>query len=137
MANGIQGKPSRFDLELTGEDTLEVTDRQTGEVLTAIPVKDDKWKVQVEGKDGKKGWRYFGRDQIDKAKVRRESVPFDKRKKRNNVEATIFQYCFHTRNNKTRYRGLFKHKMQAIARCAWVNVRRLLLFDLKMALQRA
>ena len=108
-------------------------------VLTAIPVKDDKWKVQVEGKDGKKGWRYFGRDQIDKAKVRRqvESVPFDKRKKRNNVEATIFQYSLHTRNNKTRYRGLFKHKMQAIARCAWINVRRLLLFDLKMALQRA
>ena len=139
VANGIQGKPSRFDLELTDGQTLEVTDRQTGEVLTAIPVKDDKWKVQVENKDGKKSWRYFGRDQIDKAKVRREveSIPFDKRKKRNNVEATIFQYCFHTRNNKTRYRGLFKHKMQAIARCAWINVRRLLLFDLKMALQRA
>ena len=139
VANGIQGKPSRFDLELTDGQTLEVTDRRTGEVLTAIPVKDDKWKVQVENKDGKKSWRYFGRDQIDKAKVRREveSIPFDKRKKRNNVEATIFQYCFHTRNNKTRYRGLFKHKMQAIARCAWINVRRLLLFDLKMALQRA
>ena len=139
VANGIQGKPSRFDLELTGEDTLEVTDRQTGEVLTAVPVKDDKWKVQVEGKDGKKGWRYFGRDQIDKAKVRRqvESVPFDKRKKRNNVEATIFQYCLHTRNNKTRYRGLIKHKMQALARCAWINMRRLLLFDLEIALQRA
>lgn len=139
VANGIQGKPSRFDLELTDGQTLEVTDRQTGEVLTAIPVKDDKWKVQVENKDGKKSWRYFGRDQIDRARVRREvdSVPFEKRKKRNNVEATIFQYCFHTRNNKTRYRGLFKHKMQAIARCAWINVRRLLLFDLKMALQRA
>ena len=65
-----------------------------------------------------------------------ESVPFEKRKKRNNVEAIIFQYCFHTRNNKTRHRGLVKHKMQALARCAWINVRRLLLFDLEMALQR-
>ena len=139
VANGIQGKPSRFDLEQRDEHTLEVTDKQTGEVINAIPVKDDKWKIQVENKDGKKSWRYFGRDQIEKAKTRREveSIPFDERKKRNNVEATIFQYCFHTRNNKTRYRGLFKHKMQAVARCAWINVRRLLLFDLKMALQRA
>lgn len=139
VANGIQGKPSRFDLEQTGNHTLEVTDKQTGEVINAIPVKDDKWKIQVENKDGKKSWRYFGRDRIEKAKTRREveSIPFDKRKKRNNVEATIFQYCFHTRNNKTRYRGLFKHKIQAVARCAWINVRRLLLFDLKMALQRA
>ena len=139
VANGIQGKPSRFDLEQTGNHTLEVTDKQTGEVINAIPVKDDKWKIQVENKDGKKSWRYFGRDQIEKAKTRREveSIPFDERKKRNNVEATIFQYCFHTRNNKTRYRGLFKHKMQAVARCAWINVRRLLLFDLKMTLQRA
>ena len=120
VANGIQGKPSRFDLEQTDEHTLEVTDKQTGEVINAIPVKDDKWKIQVENKDGKKSWRYFGRDQIEKAKTRREveSIPFDERKKRNNVEATIFQYCFHTRNNKTRYRGLFKHKMQAVTRCA-------------------
>ena len=92
-----------------------------------------------ENKEGKKSWRYFGRDQIDKAKTRREveSIPFEERKKRNNVEATIFQYCFHTRNNKTRYRGLIKHKMQALARCAWINMRRLLLFDLEIALQRA
>lgn len=139
VANGIQGKPSRFDLEQTDEQTLEVTDKQTGEVINAIPVKDDKWKILAENKDGKKSWRYFGRDQIEKAKTRREveSIPFDERKKRNNVEATNFQYCFHTRNNKTRYRGLFKHKMQAVARCAWINVRRILLFDLKMALQRA
>jgi hypothetical protein len=139
VANGIQGKPSRFDLEQTDGHTLEVTDKQTGEVIKAIPVKDDKWKIQVTNKEGKKSWRYFGRDQIDNARNRREveSIPFEERKKRNNVEATIFQYCFHTRNNKTRYRGLIKHKMQALARCAWINMRRLLLFDLKIALQAA
>ncbi len=27
------------------------------------------------------------------------------------VEPTIFQYCFHTRNNKTRCRTPLKHKM--------------------------
>lgn len=81
---------------------------------------------------------YFGKEQIDNAQTQKEveSVPFEKRKRRNNVEATIFQYCFHTRNNNTRYSGLIKHKMQALARCAWINVRRLLLFNFKMALQR-
>lgn len=81
VANGIQGKPSRFDLEQTDDKTLEVTDKQTGEVITAIPVKDDKWKIKVENKEGKKSWRYFGRDQIDKAKTRREveSIPFEER----------------------------------------------------------
>ena len=54
VANGIQGKPSRFDLEQTDDKTLEVTDKQTGEVITAIPVKDDKWKIQVENKEGRR-----------------------------------------------------------------------------------
>jgi hypothetical protein len=57
-----------------------------------------------------------------------------------NVEATIFQYCFLTRNNKTRYRGLFKQTLQALARCAWINMRRLFLFDVNaanLALQKA
>ena len=33
--------------------------------------------------------------------------------KRNNVETTDFQYSFHTRNGKTRYRGLLKHRTHA------------------------
>ena len=53
VANGIQGKPSRFDLEQTGNHTLEVTDKQTGEVINALPAKDDKWKIQVENKSYK------------------------------------------------------------------------------------
>lgn len=82
-------------------------------------------RFSVINKKGKKTWRYFGKEQIDNAQTKKkvESVPFEKRKRRNNVEATIFQYCFHTRNNKTKYRGLIKHKMQALARCAWINVR--------------
>ena len=54
VANGIQGKPSRFDLEQTDEHTLKVTDKLTGEVINAIPMKDDTWRIQVENKDGKK-----------------------------------------------------------------------------------
>lgn len=102
-------------------------------------MKKDQWKIKVTNKEGKQSWRYFTSEQIDKSRVRREveSIPFEERKKRNNVEATIFQYCFHTRNNKTRYRGKFKHMLQALARCAWINVRRLFLFDAKIATQMA
>ena len=81
----------------------------------------------------------FDKTSIERSKVRRqtESIPWDERKKRNNVEASIFQYSFHTRNNKTRYRGLIKHTLQVIARCAWINMRRLFLYDIEMSLQIA
>jgi hypothetical protein len=138
-ANGIQGKPSRFDLNLNEDNSLEVTDKLTGEVSMAIPVKDDKWKIKVTDKNGKPTSRYFSREQVDKSETRREinSIPISERIKRNNVEASIFQYCFLTRNNKTRYRSLIKHTLQAIARCAWINMRRLFCFDLKMMSQGA
>ena len=142
VANGLQGKPSRFDLELQEDGSLEVTDKQTAEVITATNVKDGQWKIAVENSKGKKSYRYFDNEAIERSQNRRrmETIPWEERKKRNNVEATIFQYCFLTRNNKTRYRGLFKQTLQALARCAWINMRRLFLFDVKtanLALQKA
>lgn len=142
VANGLQGKPSRFDLELQEDGSLEVTDKQTAEVITATKVKDDQWKIAVVNSKGKKSYRYFNTESIERSQNRRrmETIPWEERKKRNNVEATIFQYCFLTRNNKTRYRGLFKQTLQALARCAWINMRRLFLFDVKianLALQKA
>ena len=142
VANGLQGKPSRFDLELQDDGSLEVTDKQTAEVITATKVKDGQWKIAVENSKGKKSYRYFDDEAIERSQNRRrmETIPWQERKKRNNVEATIFQYCFLTRNNKTRYRGLCKQTLQALARCAWINMRRLFLFDVKaanLALQKA
>ena len=142
VANGLQGKPSRFDLELQDDGSLEVTDKQTAEVITATKVKDGQWKIAVESPKGKKSYRYFDNEAIERSQNRQrmETIPWEERKKRNNVEATIFQYCFLTRNNKTRYRGLFKQTLQALARCAWINMRRLFLFDVKaanLALQKA
>ena len=139
VANGIQGKPSRFDLNMTDEHTLEVTDKATSEVRKAIPVKQDRWKIPVDGPNGERRWRYFSKEHVERADARRrvESIPYEERKKRNNVEASIFQYCFHTRNNRTRYRTLIKHTLHAIARCAWINMRRLCLFDLKTGVQIA
>ena len=142
VANGLQGKPSRFDLELQDDGSLEVTDKQTAEVITATKVKDGQWKIAVESPKGKKSYRYFDNEAIERSQNRQrmETIPWEERKKRNNVEATIFQYCFLTRNNKTRYRGLFKQTLQALARCAWINMRRLFFFDVKaanLALQKA
>ena len=142
VANGLQGKPSRFDLELQDDGSLEVTDKQTAEVITATKVKDGQWKIAVESPKGKKSYRYFDNEAIERSQNRQrmETIPWEERKKRNNVEATIFLYCFLTRNNKTRYRGLFKQTLQALARCAWINMRRLFIFDVKaanLALQKA
>ena len=142
VSSGLQGKPSRFDLELQEDGSLEVTDKQTAEVVTATKVKDDQWKIAVVNSKGKKSYRYFNTEAIERSQNRQrmETIPWEERKKRNNVEATIFQYCFLTRNNKTRYRGLFKQTLQALARCAWINMRRLFLYDVKtanLALQKA
>ena len=61
-----------------------------------------------------------------------EDIPPGEKSKRNNVEASIFQLCFHTRNNKTRDRGKRKHELWAFSRCMLINLRRLVLFQYKM-----
>ncbi|ULB35796.1 hypothetical protein [Proteiniphilum propionicum] len=80
----------------------------------------DKWRIATTGKSK---YRYFTNEQIATAELRHElaAIPGQEQMKRNNVEATIFQYCFHTRNNKTRYRGLLRHKLFTFARCLWIN----------------
>ena len=77
ISGGLQGKPSRFDLNLKDDQTLEVTDKTTGEIKTAIPVKPDEWKIVLENADGKKPYRYFKKEHVEKAEVRRqvESIP--------------------------------------------------------------
>ena len=107
VSNGLQGKPSRFDLELQEDGSLEVTDKKTAEVITATKVKDGQWKIAVENSKGKNSYRYFDTEAIERSQNRQrmDIIPWEERKKRNNVEATIFQYSFLTRNNKTRYRG--------------------------------
>ena len=63
------------------EHTLEVTDKTTAEVQTAIPDKQDQWKISVESSNGKRTWRYFTKEQVDKNEVRKkvESIPFEER----------------------------------------------------------
>lgn len=138
VANGIQGRQARYRLDMNEDGTITVTDANTGEVIPATLTRNgDKWKISITDKDGAVSWRYFDSNSVERSKAKQEveAIPAEERRKRNNVEASVFQYCFHTRDNKTRYRDRIKHLMQAVARCAWINMRRLMLFDLRNSVQ--
>lgn len=136
ITSGLQGAPSRFELIPDG-DSLTVVDNLTGETLPALRTKD-KWRIAHPDPGAKSKYRYFTPEQVESSRLRRElrDIPPEKTRMRNNVEASIFQYCFHLRNNKTRYRGLLKQKLFSYARCMWINSRRLEIF-LITASQRA
>ena len=121
------------------DDGLTVREIATGKTFEAVKSvnqkgKHQRWRIPW---DNKTGWRYFQDTEVGGYQLRKqiESLPEEEQHKRNNVEAAMFQYSFHTRNGKTRYRGLLKHRMQAYARAMWMNLRRVVLFQLS-AFQR-
>ena len=116
-----------------GTDNLKVTDTETGEVMDAIYVGESKregkhLRVNLSHVKPTHPWRYFNEEEVRRSELRRkiESLPIEEQ--RNNIEAAMFQYSLHARNGKTRYRGLFRHRLQAFHRCMWMNLRRLVLF---------
>ena len=118
-----------------GTDNLKVTDTETGEVMDAIYVGESKreskhWRVNLSHVKPTHPWRYFNEEEVRRSELRRkiESLPIEEQNKRNNIEAAMFQYSLHARNGKTRYRGLFRHRLQVFHRCMWMNLRRLVLF---------
>ena len=127
---GIQGAPSRYDLEMTSSGLI-VTDTQTGERLQAVLAKklknskEDRWRIKTP-----KGYCYFNQQAIRTSRLRKtmKQRPLEELHKRNNVEATIFQLSCLIRNNKTRYRGQFKQKVWAYCRCLWINLVRIINF---------
>jgi hypothetical protein len=135
---GIQGEQSRYDLEMTPEGLI-VTDTQTGECTQATLAKklknskEDRWYIKTT----KGSPRYFNQQAIRTSHLRRtmKNRPIEETRKRNNVEATIFQLSFWVRNNKTRYRGLFKQRVWAYCRCLWLNLVRIVNFT-KQTCQR-
>lgn len=119
---GLQGKVPRYSLELIGEQ-LFVTNNQTGEVLTAEEIKAGRWRIRLTDENGKHKYVYFSQEDLDNS-LRRQmqiQIPKDEFKKRNNVEAAMFQLSYHTRDNQTRYRGLASHRLMVYNRCAWMN----------------
>jgi hypothetical protein len=141
VVQAIQGAESRHNLsidEQTGE--LRVEDNVTGEVIPATKIvckKDsgiDKWRIKTS--NSKYKYRYFTMKDVIASQLRQKvrQTPRDELNIRNNVEATIFQVGYHYPNDKSRYRGLCKHKMWASVRSLWVNFRRIEKHTVKMGL---
>ena len=131
ILTGLQGPKGRYDLipDKQNTDKLTVIDQKTGNIIDAELVKSLKnpeektWKIKTDDKK----WRYFTREHIRTSLLRQklQETSIEELSRRNNVEATIFQMGFHYSNNKSRYRGLAKHKLWAYSRALWVNFVRL------------
>jgi hypothetical protein len=138
ILSAIQGRLPRYDLTLNDTGELIVTDLETNEICSSRSVlsrKDassPKWVIKTAA--GKN--RYFTQKDIDTCILRKqiENRTKEELNVRNNVEATIFQLGYHYPNDKSRYRGLIKHKMWANARCMWVNFVRIVNFIVRAGL---
>lgn len=127
---GIQGAESRYDLEQTPQGLL-VTDTQTGEQQIATLVKkqknskEDRYRIKTAS-----GYYYFNQQAIRASQMRRKMKerPVEEMRKRNNVEATIFQFGLNLNNQKSKYRGLIKQKTWSFCRCLWINLVRIINF---------
>lgn len=100
---------SRYKLKPHDKDGLTIREIATGntyEVVKAVTKQGSRkrWRIPWNNKTG---WRYFEDKDIKAYQLRKqiESLPLEEQHKRNNVEAAMFQYSFHTRNGKTQYRG--------------------------------
>ena len=124
----------RWELIPHDGDGLTVREIATGNTYEAVKAVTKqgtrkRWRIPW---DNKTGWRYFEDKDIKAYLLRKqiESLPPEEQRKRNNIEAAMFQYSFHTRNGKTRYRGLLKHRIHAYSRCMWINLRRMVIFQI-------
>ena len=128
---GIQGGQARYDLQMTDRG-LMVTDTQTGQCMQASLAKknkrskEDRWFIQTA-----EGRYYFNQQAIRAAHLRRalKQRSAEEKRKRNNVEASIFQLCYPLRNNKSKYRRLIKQRIWAYCRCLWINFIRILKYS--------
>ena len=119
---GISGAKGRYEYTPTVQGLL-VYDRQTEQTINAIEYKPGCYKIrQSNGL-----WRYLKAEEIDCYHRRKaiEQLPAEVRNRRNNVEASVFQLSYHTRNTKTRYRRHFQNSLWAISRTFWVNLVRI------------
>lgn len=125
--HAMQGAKGRYAFSLMDDGKLAVLDTRTNKTIIATEISGKKnitrWRI-----DTGKEHRYFTQQEIDSYLIRKqiENTPIEVLQKRNNIEATIFQLGYHYPNDKSRYRGLIKHKMWANIRCLWVNFVRIL-----------
>jgi len=121
VLTGLQGAEGRYSFEMSDADkNLIVTDKETKETYQATLTKKGK-SYRFVNNEGKTC--YINKQQVENFFFREqmESRDWEEKKKRNNVEATIFQLFYFTRNNKIRYRGIEKTKIWLFMRSLWVN----------------
>jgi len=139
VLHGIQGKPSKYDLSFNEEGNIVVVNTESGENLEAKKVNSrkegvpERWAIKDEGKT-----RCFEQKDVETCELRKRlnEIPKERQNIRNNVEATLFQVGYHYRSDKSRYRGISKHRMWALSRSLWVNFRRIQLWCLREAENR-
>jgi hypothetical protein len=126
---GFPGKAGRYDYERTDEGVV-VIDRVSAERQIAEEYKPGHYRFRAEGK-----WHYFTDKDVDTAECRRrtDALPRELFNRRCNVEATIFQLCYHTNKKKLKYRGKFAVQLWALSRAAWINMRRIASYQSKQA----
>lgn len=132
LLTAMQGATPRYDIALDEQDnsSLTVTDIKTGIITKAQQVKTrkdptlKKWRIKTE--EG--SYRYFDMESVRAAALRQKlrDIPIGETNIRNNVEATIFQLGYHYSNDKSRYRGLAKHRLWAYSRSLWINFVRIM-----------
>ena len=111
-----------------------VMDKQTKQQYLAKKVKsqnktnEERYSVKINDE-----YFYFAQTAIRSAIIRAQILnrPKEERRKRNNVEATIFQLSIPLVNRKSKYRGLFKQEMWVSCRCLWINLVRIMNFRAK------
>ena len=131
VISAIAGYTSRLEHSFDDESNLICFDTQTGTFLPTrevVPRKENvpkKWAVTLPENNR---IRHITQHDVDISLLRKQIANRSKEELnlRSNVEATIFQLGYHYRANKSRYRGLIKHKIWAYARCMWINFMRIM-----------
>lgn len=118
--SGIQGAKGKYEYERISKNKVRVTNTENGEVREIEAYKEDKYKI----KEPDRKTRYFKDEHVESSQRRRgvEELASDIRNRRCNVEASIFQECFHLRKDKVRR---YKTKLWATCRGLWINLVRI------------
>lgn len=121
----LQGIETDYDFELLEDGNYKVTDRRTG--VVQISKTTPKGKIRILQHHGKAKYHYFEKATIINYFRRKaiENYPQWVQGLRANGEATIHQVFCKLNGMKTKYRGLFKHHCYVLARCFWVNFKRI------------
>lgn len=105
-------------------------DRDSGERQLAEEYKPGRYRFRADSQ-----WRYITDKAVEAAARRRrtEALPRALFNRRCNVEASIFQLAYHTRKKKLKYRGRCAVQLWAVCRAAWINIKRMVIYQVKSA----